>query len=71
MNIEEIESKLNAIEELTKKLRELVSDAKVCKSEVTKMLISSAIKKYAASMPKIEVEIKETKPDSKIDAKDQ
>lgn len=51
MNIEDLEAKLNTIEETIGKLKELVGDAKMCKSEITKALIASAIKKYAASMP--------------------
>ena len=50
MNIEEIESKLNALEETIGKVKDLVADAKVCTSEITKTLISSAVKKYAASI---------------------
>ena len=56
MNIEEIENKLNAVEETVNKLKELLADAKVCSSEITKMLISSAIKKYAASISDFKVE---------------
>ena len=50
MNIEEIENKLNSLEETVRKLKELVADAKVCTSEITKTLIHSAVKKYAASI---------------------
>lgn len=50
MNIEEIESRLNALEETISKVKDLVADAKVCTSEITKTLISSAVKKYAASI---------------------
>ena len=56
MNIEEIESKLSSIEETVSKVRELLADAKVCTSDITKMLISSAVKKYAASISDFKVE---------------
>lgn len=48
MNIEEIESKIASVEDAVAKLKELVSDAKVCTSSLTKTMISSAINKYMA-----------------------
>lgn len=48
MNIEEIENKLNKLEETVSKMKELISDAKICSSEITKKLISNALDKYAA-----------------------
>ena len=56
MNIEEIENKLNGLEEIVQKMQELIADAKVCSSEITKTLIFSAIKKYAASVSDFKVE---------------
>ena len=50
MNIEEVERKLNSLEETIGKLKELVADAKVCSSEITKTLILSAVKKYASTI---------------------
>lgn len=50
MNIEEVEGKLKSLDDTVQKLKELLADAKVCSSEITKMLISSAMKKYAASI---------------------
>ena len=50
MDIEEVEGKLNSLEETIGKLKELVADAKVCSSEITKTLIFSAVKKYASSI---------------------
>jgi len=50
MNIEEIEGKLNSLEDTVGKLKELIVDAKVCSSEITKTLIFSAVKKYASSI---------------------
>ena len=56
MNIEEIESKVNTLEETINKMKELVSDAKVCSSDITKALITSALKKYAASIADFKVD---------------
>lgn len=55
MNIEEVENKVNSLDEAVAKLKELVADAKVCQSEITKALILSAIKKYAASISEFKV----------------
>ncbi len=56
MNIEEIESKLSALDETLAKLRALVADAKVCSSDITKALIMGAVKKYAAVVSDFKVE---------------
>lgn len=56
MNIEEIETKLNGLEETISKMKELVADAKVCSSDITKALITSAVKKYAAAISDFKVE---------------
>ncbi len=48
MNIEEIETKVNNLQETINKIKELISDAKVCSSDITKALIASALKKYSA-----------------------
>lgn len=56
MNIEEIETKLNSLEDTVGKLRELVGDAKVCSSEITKTLITSAMKKYATSISDFKID---------------
>lgn len=56
MNIEEIETKINALEETIGKLKELIADAKVCSSDITKTLISSAIKKYATSISDFKID---------------
>jgi hypothetical protein len=56
MNIEEIESKVNTLEETINKMKELVSDAKVCSSDITKALITSALKKYAASVSDFKID---------------
>ena len=50
MNIEEVEGNMNYLEETIGKLKELVADAKVCSSEITKILIFSAVKKYASAI---------------------
>ena len=56
MNIEEIENKIAALDETVKKLKELVADAKVCNSDITKTLIASAIKKYATVFKSFKLE---------------
>ena len=56
MNIEEVEGKLNSLEETIGKLKELVADAKVYSSEITKTLIFSAVKKYASSISDFKLE---------------
>jgi len=56
MNIEDIESRLNSLEETIGKLKELIADAKVCSSDITKTLITSAVKKYAASISDFKID---------------
>ena len=56
MNIEDVENKLNALEETVGKIKDLIADAKVCTSEITKTLISSAVKKYAASIADFKID---------------
>lgn len=57
MNIEEVEAKLATLEETVAKVKALVADAKVCSSEITKTLISSAVKKYAAAISDFKLEV--------------
>ena len=57
MNIEEVEAKLATLEETVAKVKALVADAKVCSSEITKALISSAVKKYAAAISDFKLEV--------------
>ena len=56
MNIVEIETKIEEVEKTIAKIKELISDAKVCSSEITKTLISSAIKKYATTISDFKLE---------------
>ena len=56
MNIEEVEAKIEEVEKTIAKVKELLADAKVCSSEITKTLISSAIKKYASSLSDFKLE---------------
>lgn len=56
MNVEEIIAKTEEAEKIISKIKELAADAKVCSSDITKTLITSAIKKYAASMPDFKLE---------------
>ena len=48
MNIEAIEDQLNAIEEALPKLKAVVADVKACSSEISKTILTSAIKKFSA-----------------------
>lgn len=56
MNIEEVEKKLEELEKTVVKVKELVADYKVCTSEITKALVTSAVKKYAASISDFKLE---------------
>lgn len=56
MNIEEVETKIEEVEKTIAKVKELLADAKICSSEITKTLISSAIKKYASSLSDFKLE---------------
>ncbi len=56
MNIIEIEAKIEEVEKTIAKIKELIADAKICSSEITKTLISSAIKKYASTISDFKVE---------------
>ena len=56
MNIEELENKLNSLDDTIGKLKALISDAKVCSSDITKALIFSAVKKYAATISDFKVD---------------
>ena len=51
MNIEEIEAKIEDFEKTVSKVKELIADFKVCTSEITKTLVTSAVKKYIATLP--------------------
>ena len=55
MNIEETENKLNKLEETVLKMKELLADAKVCSSEITKTLITSALNKYASVISEFKI----------------
>ena len=48
MNFEEVEKSIANIDSSISKIKELLADAKICNSDITKTLISSAIKKYAS-----------------------
>ena len=56
MNIEEIEKKIEEVDKVVAKVKELIADAKVCSSDITKALIASAIKKYAAAISDFKIE---------------
>lgn len=56
MNIEDIEANIKTLRNAVDKLEELIADAKVCSSDITKALIMSAIKKYAAAISGFTVE---------------
>lgn len=56
MNINEVEAKIEEVENTIVKIKELIADAKVCNSEITKTLISSAVKKYAATISEFKLE---------------
>lgn len=51
MNIEEIEAKIEDCEKTLSKVRELITDLKVCTSDITKTLVTSAVKKYLSTLP--------------------
>ena len=51
MNIEEIEAKIEDYEKTLSKVKELISDYKVCTSDITKTLGTSAVKKYLSTLP--------------------
>ena len=51
MNIEEIEAKIEEFEKTLSKVKELIADFKVCTSDITKTLVTSAVKKYIATLP--------------------
>ena len=56
MNIEEIENKLNSLEDVIIKMKSLVADAKVCSSDITKTLISGALKKYVTAISDFKID---------------
>lgn len=56
MNIEELEAKIEDFEKALSKVKELIADSKVCTSEIAKTLLSSAVKKYIASLPDLKQE---------------
>ena len=56
MNIEDIENKIEDIEKVDIKVKELIADYKICSSDITKALISSAVKKYALSISEFKLE---------------
>lgn len=47
MNIDEIEQQIQQIEEILPKLKDIVSDMKLCNNDTTKQILAAAIKKYA------------------------
>lgn len=56
MNIEEVEAKIEEVERTVSKIKELVADFKVCSSDITKALVTSAVKKYAATIADFKIE---------------
>lgn len=48
MNIIAIESQLASIEEAIPKIKEIIADIKACNSEISKTILTSAIKKFSA-----------------------
>lgn len=50
MNIDEIETRIGVLEAAIGKIKELVADMRICNSDITKTLISSALKKYATTI---------------------
>lgn len=56
MNIEEVTTKIDELEKTLSKLKELLADAKVCTSDITKTLIASAVKKYASTISDFKIE---------------
>ena len=57
MNIEEVEAKIEEVEKTVSKIKELVADFKVCSSDITKALVTSAVKKYAATIADFKIEV--------------
>ena len=51
MNIEDIEAKIEDLEKTVSKVKELIADFKVCTSDITKTLVTSAVKKYLSTLP--------------------
>ena len=51
MNIEDIEAKIEDFEKTLSKVKELIADFKICTSDITKTLVSSAVKKYLSTLP--------------------
>lgn len=51
MNIEELEAKIDDCDKTLSKVKELIADYKVCTSDITKTLVSSAVKKYLSTLP--------------------
>lgn len=56
MDIDKIDSRLNAAETAISKIKELLADAKICNSEITKTLILSAMKKYSMALSDFKIE---------------
>ena len=56
MNLQEVEEKIEEVEKTIAKIKELVADMKVCSSEITKTLVSSAIKKYTTTISEFKIE---------------
>ena len=56
MNIEDIEKKIEDFENTLHKVKELIADFKVCTSDITKTLVSSAVKKYLSTLPDLKQE---------------
>lgn len=48
MNIEMIEQQIEEIEEALPKIKAIVADVKVCSSDISKTILTSAIKKVSA-----------------------
>lgn len=58
-NMSNIETQLNDLSELINKVTALLNDNKVCSSDITKSLISSAVKKYVGAISDFKIEIGE------------
>ena len=56
MNIEELEAKIEDLDKILSKVKDLIADFKVCKSDITKTLVASAIKKYVSTLPDLKQE---------------
>lgn len=54
-----IETKLVELNDLITKVNALIKDSKICESDITKTLISSAIKKYVGAISEFKIDFGE------------